>query len=78
MAGASFDKRVVVGGTASEGGLHMHGTPMLNVHGLQAAAISDATAAAGNPPTKTEFDALVTKFNLLLAAARGVGLIASA
>lgn len=45
--------------------------------GTQASAITDATAAAGANPTKAEYDALVTKFNALLAAVRGVGIIAS-
>lgn len=41
-----------------------------------AAAITDAFAAATNPPTKTEFDALVTKFNASLAVLRGMNAIA--
>jgi len=75
--GGSFDRPVVIGGGA-QGGLHMHGTPMLNVHGLQAAAITDAVVADGANPTKAEFDALAAKFNALLLACRGVGVIAAA
>ncbi len=39
------------------------------------AAITDASVAVA-APTKAEFDALVGKFNALLAAARSAGLIA--
>ncbi len=45
--------------------------------GTQAAAITDAAAAAGANPTKAEYDATVGKLNALLAAARAVGLIAT-
>jgi hypothetical protein len=45
--------------------------------GTQPAAIADHAAAAGANPTKAEYDALVVKFNLTLAALRGVGLIAT-
>lgn len=76
MAGASFDQPVVIGGGAN-GGLLMHDARMLNRHGLQAAAITDATGAAGANPTQAEYAALVAKFNALLTACRGVGLIAS-
>jgi hypothetical protein len=38
-------------------------------------AITDAVQAAA-APTKAEFDALVAKFNALLAVARDAGLIA--
>lgn len=40
-----------------------------------APAITDASPAAA-APTKAEFDALVAKFNALLAAARDINLIA--
>lgn len=40
-----------------------------------AAAIADASAAAASPPTKTEFDALVTKLNAVLAALRANNII---
>lgn len=40
-------------------------------------AITDAAQAATSPPTKTEFDALVAKFNALLQTARDAGLIAA-
>jgi hypothetical protein len=45
--------------------------------GTQAAAITNATAAAGDNPTKAEFDAVVTKLNAALAALRTFGIIAS-
>lgn len=45
--------------------------------GVQAAHIADAAAAAGANPTKTEYDALVVKFNALLAAVEGVGITAT-
>ncbi|TKV73302.1 DUF2190 family protein [Bradyrhizobium elkanii] len=43
---------------------------------VPAAAITDAVAAAGNPPTQVEFNNLVTKFNAVLAALRGANIIA--
>lgn len=43
------------------------------VHG---AAITDAVNAVA-APTKAEFDAVVAKFNSLLAAARSAGVIAA-
>lgn len=39
-------------------------------------AITDAAAAVGNPPTQTEFNNLVTKFNSVLALLRSSNLIA--
>lgn len=42
-----------------------------------AAAIADASVNATNPPTKAEVDAIAAKLNLLLAAARAAGVIAS-
>lgn len=45
--------------------------------GTQAANITDTTAAAGANPTKAEYDALVTKFNLVLTALKNVGILAS-
>lgn len=72
-----FHERVVVGGGA-RGGLHMHGTPMLNVHGLQAAAIADLAAiTGGDAPTEAEHNAVRTAVNSILAALRGVGVIAA-
>jgi hypothetical protein len=44
----------------------------------QQAHIADAAAAAGDPPTQAEFNALVAKFNTLLADLEGYGLLASA
>jgi hypothetical protein len=52
---------------------------IVNRHGQQAAAIADLAHAAGNPPTKTEYDALVDAVNGILAALRsgsGVGIVA--
>lgn len=45
--------------------------------GTQASHIADEAAAAGANPTKAEYDALVTKFNAVLAALEGVGVLAS-
>jgi len=45
--------------------------------GTQASHIADAAAAAGANPTKAEYDALVTKFNAVLTALEGVGILAS-
>lgn len=39
-------------------------------------AIVNAAQAAIDPPSKAEFDALVAKFNALLAIARDAGLVA--
>lgn len=39
-------------------------------------SIEDATPAAGAAPTKAEYDALVEKFNTLLAACRSANVIA--
>ena len=40
---------------------------------VQQAHIADVAAAAGDPPTKAEFDAFATKFNTLLADLEGYG-----
>jgi hypothetical protein len=73
MAVESFDG-IIVGSR----GVHHHDAKQLNRHGIQAAAIADATAATGgDAPTEAEFNALVAKFNELLVACRGVGIIAS-
>lgn len=40
------------------------------------AAIANASENATSPPTKAEVDAIATKLNLLLAAARAAGVIA--
>lgn len=46
--------------------------------GTQASAITDATAiTGGESPTEAEHNALITKLNSVLAALRGVGIIAS-
>lgn len=45
--------------------------------GVQASAITDAAAiTGGESPTEAEHNALVTKLNSILAALRGVGIIA--
>lgn len=46
--------------------------------GTQASAIADATAiTGGESPTEAEHNTLITKLNSILAALRGVGIIAS-
>jgi hypothetical protein len=72
MAVEHFDG-IVIGAQ----GVHHHDSKQLNRHGQQAPAIADATGAAGANPTQAEYAALVAAFNQLLAAARGVGVIAS-
>jgi hypothetical protein len=44
---------------------------------VQQATIADASVAAGDPPTKAEFDALVGKFNTLLSELETIGILAS-
>lgn len=47
--------------------------------GTQAATIADVAAlTGGESPTEAEFNALATKFNTLLAALEGVGILAAA
>ena len=47
--------------------------------GVQAAAIADVAAlTGGEAPTEAEFNALAVKFNAVLAALEGVGILASA
>ncbi len=46
--------------------------------GTQALAITDATAiTGGESPTEAEHNAIITKLNSVLAALRGVGIIAT-
>lgn len=46
--------------------------------GVQASAIADATAiTGGESPTEAEHNALITLLNAVLAALRGVGIIAA-
>lgn len=46
--------------------------------GAQAATIADVAAlTGGESPTEAEFNALATKFNAVLAALEGVGILAS-
>lgn len=61
-----------------EGGeLRIDGGTLTNA-GTQAAAIADTAAlTGGESPTEAEFNALLVKFNSLLAALRGVGVIAT-
>lgn len=73
MAVESFDG-IIVGNSGVQ---HHSATPkQLNVHGQQASAITDATGAAGANPTQAEYADLVAKFNALLEACRGTGIIA--
>jgi len=46
--------------------------------GTQASTIADVAAlTGGESPTEAEFNALATKFNAVLAALEGVGILAS-
>ena len=45
--------------------------------GTQAAHIVNATGAAGANPTQAEYADLVAKFNALVAAVQGVGIVAA-
>lgn len=66
--------RWVVGGEI----LFENGAKQLPPGGTQATAIADATAiTGGESPTEAEHNALLTKLNSVLAALRGVGIIAS-
>ncbi len=46
-------------------------------NGTQAAHIANATGAAGANPTQAEYAALVAKFNSVLLALEGAGVLAS-
>lgn len=59
------------------GAIDVEAGGVITAAGTQAAHIADAAAAADAAPDKTEFDALVTKFNAVLAALEGVGVLAS-
>lgn len=51
---------------------------MITAAGVQAALIADETAlTGGESPTEAEYNALLVKFNAVLAALKGVGIIAS-
>ena len=65
--------KIVIGGE-----IEIAAGAKITAEGTQAATIADASAAAGAAPTKAEYDALVTKFNAVLAALEGVGILASA
>ncbi len=43
---------------------------------IQAAHIADIAVAGANPPTKTEWDAMATKFNAILTALENQGVLA--
>jgi hypothetical protein len=63
------------------GVLNLKDSPALQMSGTQVVttqqlAVANAVAAAGDPPTQAEFNALVTQFNALLARLRTHGLIA--
>ena len=62
---------------ASGGSVDVETGGKILANGTQASHIADAAVAAGAAPDKTEFDALVTKFNAVLAALEGVGVLAS-
>lgn len=49
----------------------------ITANGTQASNIVDADVAVGANPTKAEYDALVAKFNSVLAALEGIGILAS-
>ena len=49
------------------------GGAIVPASGVLPAAITPAVAAAANPPTQTEFNNLVAKFNALLAVCQGAG-----
>lgn len=49
----------------------------ITADGTQAAHIADATGAAGANPTQAEYADLVSKFNAVLLALEGVGIVAS-
>lgn len=54
------------------------GGKILPNSGTQASHIADTSAiTGGEAPTEAEFNALQTKFNSVLAALRGVGILAS-
>lgn len=56
----------------------MTGGKVLPNSGTQAAHIADVAAlTGGEDPTEAEFNALAVKFNALLAAVRGAGILAS-
>lgn len=51
---------------------------MITAAGTQASNIADVAAlTGGESPTEAEFNALATKFNAVLAALEGVGILAS-
>jgi hypothetical protein len=62
---------------ASGGAIDVETGGKFLVNGTQKAHIADAAGAAGAAPDKAEFDALVAKFNLVLVALEGTGILAS-
>lgn len=60
------------------GEIRINAGGMITDDGTQASAIADATAiTGGESPTESEHNALLAKVNSILAALRGVGIIAS-
>jgi hypothetical protein len=71
MALESFD-----GICVGKAGVHHHGGPQRDVHGLQAAAVADVPLLAeGETPTAEQFNDLASRFNAVLKALRGVGIL---
>ena len=63
-----------------QGGGHIdvYSGGQITAAGTQASAITDATAiTGGESPTEAEHNTALTKINSILAALRGVGIIAS-
>jgi hypothetical protein len=68
------DKIVVETG----GEIRVNGTGKITDDGVQASAIADAAAiTGGESPTEAEHNTALTKINSILAALRGVGIIAT-
>lgn len=55
--------------------LHPHWAIFFEQFSAMAETQSDASTAAGDPPTKAEFDALVGKFNDLIDKLQAAGLM---
>lgn len=68
------DKQVVESG----GTIQIESGGKITNAGTQASAITDVTAiTGGEAPTEAEHNAIITKLNSVLAALRGVGIVAS-
>ena len=58
--------------------LRVNSGGVITAAGTQASTIADVAAlTGGESPTEAEFNALATKFNAVLAALEGVGILAS-